>query len=79
MAPLTIPKNFKFKPLFPLLASATTIIKNVDVEMVVETLIFDIIDLASKSKKLLTPSPQSQTLVVKKKKHDNEGTCHFQD
>jgi hypothetical protein len=46
MAPLTIPKNFKFKPLFPLPASATTTIKSADVEMVIETLLSNTIDLA---------------------------------
>jgi hypothetical protein len=40
MAPLTISKNFKFKPLFLLLASATTTVENVDVEMVIEALFF---------------------------------------
>jgi len=46
MAPLTIPKNFKFKLLFPFPANVVTIVESVDVEMVAKTLIFDIIDLA---------------------------------
>jgi hypothetical protein len=46
MAPLTIPENFKFKPFFPLPASATTIIESVNVEMVVETLLSNTIYLA---------------------------------
>jgi hypothetical protein len=79
MAPLTIPKNLKFKPLFPLPASAITIIESVDVEMVAKTLIFDTINLGFESKEPLTPSPKSQSLVAKKKKCDHEGTHHFQD
>jgi len=53
MDPFTNPKNFKFKWPFPLFANVATIIKSVNVEMVAETLIFDIIDL---SKEPLTPA-----------------------
>jgi len=53
MAPLTNPKNFKFKSPLPLFANVATIIKSVNVEMVAETLIFDIINL---SKEPLTPA-----------------------
>jgi len=79
MAPLTIPKNFKFKSLFPLPASVVTIVESVDVQMVAKTLIFDIIDLAYELKKPLIPSPKFQILVVKKKNCDHESTHHFQD
>lgn len=73
------PQNFKFKPLFPFLASVVTIVESVDVEMITKTLIFDIIDLASKLKKPLIPSLKFQSLVVKKKNCDHESTHHFQD
>ncbi len=59
MSPLTIPKNFKFKPFFRLLANATTIVGSVDVEMVLETLIFNTINLVIRLKKPLIPSPKS--------------------
>ncbi len=49
MACLTIPKNFKFKPIFPFPISVITIIESANVEMVVETPIFDTINLASGS------------------------------
>jgi hypothetical protein len=59
MFPLTIPKNFKFKPLFPLPTSATTTVRSVDVEMVVETLIYDTINLVFRLEEPIIPSPKS--------------------
>jgi hypothetical protein len=65
MAPMTIPKNFKFKLLFLLPTNAITIVESVDVEMVVKTLLSDTIDSTSKSKELLIPSPKSQKFSSK--------------
>jgi len=79
MAPLTIPKKFKFKLIFPLPNSVATIVENVDVEMVAETLISNTIDLASKSKELFIPSLESQSPIAKKKKHNHESIRHLQD
>jgi hypothetical protein len=59
MVLLTIPKNFKFKPLFPLLVSVTTTVRSVNVEMVVETLISDTIELIFILEKPLIRSPES--------------------
>jgi hypothetical protein len=79
MAPLTIPKKIKFQPIFPLPISVATIVENVDIEMVTKTLISNTIDLASKSKELLTPSLEFQSPIAKKKKPTHESICHFQD
>ncbi len=79
MAPLTIPKKFKFKLIFPLPISVATIVENVDIEMVTKTLISNTINLASKSKVILTPSLEFQSPITKKKKRDHECICHFQD
>jgi hypothetical protein len=49
MAPFTIPKKIKFKPVFPLLSRVATIVENVDIEMVTKTLISNTINLISKS------------------------------
>jgi hypothetical protein len=46
--------------------------------MVVETLIFDTIDLVSKLEKLLLKA-KNLSLIAKKKNYDHEGTRHFQD
>jgi len=46
--------------------------------MIVETLISNTIDLVSKLEELLFQA-KSLSLVAKKKKHDNEGTHHFQN
>jgi hypothetical protein len=79
MATLTIPKKFKFKPIFPLPISFATIVENVNIEMVVGTLISNTIDLASNLKELFIPSLEFQSPITKKKKRDHESVRHFQD
>jgi hypothetical protein len=79
MALPTIPKKIKFKLFFLFFVSVVTMVNNAYVEMVIETLIFDIIDLTFESKEPLTPSLKSQSLVANKKKCDHESTWHFKD
>jgi hypothetical protein len=59
MARLIIAKNFKFKPLFRFPINATTTIRSVNVEMVVETLNSDTINLIFRFEEPLIPSPKS--------------------
>jgi len=79
VALLTIPKKFKFKPIFPLPFNVATIAKNVNIEMVVETLISNTIDLTSNLEFFFTPSLEFQSPIAKKKKRDHESIHHFQD
>jgi hypothetical protein len=79
MAPLTIPKTFKFKLIFPLPISVATIVENANIEMVAETLISNTINLASNLEELFTPILEFQSPITKKKKRDHESVRHFQD